>query len=1029
MDAAVDLLRSLEQFATAHKDLLEFLIAGGSIFGFLLLVAVWLKGKLWPPEPADPKLSDPPVAERSLARYSTRAVELLGRDEAMARLQAFLDCEGGFAWMQIAGVGGQGKSRLGYELTLRARDQGWRAGLLESGTDLEAFAEVRASWQPGQPHLIVLDYVVGRESQIGPVIQTLARRAGELRKPVRLLLLERQRWDRGGLGALGRSVGPGLAPSAESEGRADWFVKLAERHDGNDTALDATRFEDGVLELKRLEPSDLIAIVRRIEELEGAGTALPDPAIAERLQRIDSAGRPLYAYFLGQALAAGGPAGPGWSRDDLLDAALERDWGSRWQRFLGGSAPCLGDGSPAERIAVVATIAGGLDCAAAARRGLIPHADEDTRRRALVLTDGPMSSGVSGPSQVVPALQPDLLGEWLVLRAFAGGLPAGECLDLAWRSAPDRTAAFLQRLTQDFPDDPVTAELLEREPPGEAAAQALARVASPIVVNLYRAHRPFPQPILTALTAAAQAGDGRAMASLGGCYALGQGVERDPVQAANWYRKGAQAGDVRAMANLGRCYALGEGVERDPTQGADWFRKGAQAGDGEAMANLGVCYAKGLGVERDPAQGANWYRKGAEAGDGGAMANLGVCYAQGLGVERDPAQAADWFRKGAEAGDVRAMGNLGVCYKYGQGVERDPAQAQHWGRKSAELGGGFANVNVELYCEWGQDVERDSAQAAEWRRKGDEAGDGRTMANLGLCYAQAQGVERAPTQAAGWFRGGAEASDEPAPAGLRRLQAVQALLAPRPERDGLVDDRPRQLAAGLGRADWLDTPPLPGDWDDLTGVAAAAVLARLWPRLQAAGLELASIEIRRLRQLHLSFYRGCALADVQLQRPGPATPVLVSALVSAGGAALLDGTSGLLHAINPDLLALDGDTATLAYLRFFCAFVRGEDGPFQIVDDICALPMDDGSRDALPPEVRQAIAPPCALNGDLATDGWRRFDACVLYGNALFRATFKVLSTGIVEMEDVQPIASDLPIRMRRYDGIFRTPLSDPAGA
>ncbi len=148
MDAASDLLRWLEQFATAYKDLLEFLVAAGAIVGFLLVVPKRLKDKLWKPGPPDPKLSDPPVAERSLARYSTRAVELLGRDEAMARLQAFLACGGGFAWMQIAGVGGQGKSRLGYELTLRARDQGWRAGLLESDQDLAAFSDAWVRWRP-----------------------------------------------------------------------------------------------------------------------------------------------------------------------------------------------------------------------------------------------------------------------------------------------------------------------------------------------------------------------------------------------------------------------------------------------------------------------------------------------------------------------------------------------------------------------------------------------------------------------------------------------------------------------------------------------------------------------------------------------------------------------------------------------------------------------------------------------------------------------------------------------------------------
>ena len=112
------------------------------------------------------------------------------------------------------------------------------------------------------------------------------------------------------------------------------------------------------------------------------------------------------------------------------------------------------------------------------------------------------------------------------------------------------------------------------------------------------------------------------------------------------------------------------------------------------------------------------------------------------------------------------------------------------------------------------------------------------------------------------------------------------------------------------------------------------------------GDEPASIKIQRLRQLHLSFYRGCAQAVIQLQRPGQATSVLASAQVPPGGAVLLDGKADIVHAINPDLLALDGDATTIAYLRFFCSVVRGEEGPFQIIDDIQSVPMDDRSRGA-----------------------------------------------------------------------------------
>jgi TPR repeat protein len=45
------------------------------------------------------------------------------------------------------------------------------------------------------------------------------------------------------------------------------------------------------------------------------------------------------------------------------------------------------------------------------------------------------------------------------------------------------------------------------------------------------------------------------------------------------------------MANLGVCYDRGQGVERDPARAAEWYRQGAAAGNGRAMANLGVCYA------------------------------------------------------------------------------------------------------------------------------------------------------------------------------------------------------------------------------------------------------------------------------------------------------------------------------------------------------------------------------------------------------------------------------------------------------
>jgi TPR repeat protein len=969
-DKLADLIDRLNEFGGQYEGFVISIAALATVLALLAtvltlfspLLLAWLRK----PKRQDPTFSNPPSAEGSLIRYNARAIELLGRGGAMEKLRAFLLADEPFLWMQIAGVGGQGKSRLGYELILWAQQQDWRAGLLDT-PELQGFAPHHwPSWQPRQPHLLVLDYVIGREEEIKPVLQSLSKRATALRRPVRLLLLERQRWDRGGLPILDRSGGQSLGPSRGNQGRAEWYLKLTERYDGNDPLLQATRYKDGLLELEHLEQQDLVAIVRRIARLANSSEiALSDDIIAKQLQHIDADGRPLYAYLLGQALAdgadpSGGTSGPGWRRDDLLDNRLHRDQGSRWRQQLNQDTPCLGDGSDAERLAVIATIAGGLDCAAAARAGLpIPAHDAATRRSALILTDGPLGTGPSGPSQQIPPLQPDLLGAWFVLRAFDQGLPIADCLDLAWRHGPKQTAAFVLRIAQDFPEQPMSIAILEQDPPEGPATLALAGVAAALIWHLHRARRAFPPAVIKALAAAAADGDGQAMANLGFCYAQGQGVERDLEQAVDWYRKGAEAGDGRAMANLGVCYQQGQGIERDLEQAVDWYRKGAEAGNGRAMANLGFCYQQGQGVERDLEQAVDWYRKGAAAGDGRAMANLGVCYEQGHGVERDLEQAVDWYRKGAEAGDGRAMAVLGFCYEQGQGVERDWEIAFEWYRKGMDLG------------------------------------------------------------------------EEMAAAGLRRLQSVKALLSPASEPKPAIVDWARRHGVEFCSVPWADVAPMPGDWQDLIGADAIAVLVSVGMQLEAEGLDngLDTLAVQRLRRMPLPFYRDCSLVDIQLQRDGQDMPLLTSALVSSMGAAMLNGTSNLFHAINQDVLTLTDDETTIAYLRFFCTFFRGEDGPFLIVDEPRALPIDHGAeRATLAPEVQAAIQPPRALDGTLDSDGWRRFECSLLYGRALFHAILKVAATGMVDMEGDKQIAADLPIRERRYDGIFRTPLLNSPG-
>ena len=68
---------------------------------------------------------------------------------------------------------------------------------------------------------------------------------------------------------------------------------------------------------------------------------------------------------------------------------------------------------------------------------------------------------------------------------------------------------------------------------------------------------------------------------LGAMYAVGQGVEKDPEQAAACYRAAAEKGLRPAQARLGAALLQGHGVARDPVAAETWLRRAALAGDPE----------------------------------------------------------------------------------------------------------------------------------------------------------------------------------------------------------------------------------------------------------------------------------------------------------------------------------------------------------------------------------------------------------------------------------------------------------------
>jgi len=100
---------------------------------------------------------------------------------------------------------------------------------------------------------------------------------------------------------------------------------------------------------------------------------------------------------------------------------------------------------------------------------------------------------------------------------------------------------------------------------------------------------------------------------LGFMHSRGQGVEKSPLMAVNYYRRAAQKGVRSAQFNLALAYATGRGAQEDQTQAFEWYYKAALQDYPRAAKAVGDIYATGIGgVDKDLATAALWYAKAEE---------------------------------------------------------------------------------------------------------------------------------------------------------------------------------------------------------------------------------------------------------------------------------------------------------------------------------------------------------------------------------------------------------------------------------
>jgi TPR repeat protein len=274
---------------------------------------------------------------------------------------------------------------------------------------------------------------------------------------------------------------------------------------------------------------------------------------------------------------------------------------------------------------------------------------------------------------------------------------------------------------------------------------------------------------VTTLRREAELGNADSQFSLAWRYANGEGVPKNYVEAAKWYRKAANQGHAVAQNNLGALYEDGDGVPQDYAEALKLYHKSAAQNEPFAQKNLGRMYSEGLGVKKNDVEAARWYQKAAVQGHAGAQCSLGVMYEEGRGVRQDDDEAVKWYRKAAEQGHARGQCFLAEMYGLGRGVPRDDAEAVRWFRKSAAQDDPRAQHRLGLAHLYRRGAVQDDAEAMLWFKKAAAQNEAIAFYAVGWMYENGRGVGENQAEAVRWYRKGAAAGSEDARSRLRDL--------------------------------------------------------------------------------------------------------------------------------------------------------------------------------------------------------------------------------------------------------------------
>lgn len=306
-------------------------------------------------------------------------------------------------------------------------------------------------------------------------------------------------------------------------------------------------------------------------------------------------------------------------------------------------------------------------------------------------------------------------------------------------------------------------------------------------------------------------GDPKSEFALGNEYFYGTETRKaNPVLAAHWFRKAADE-IPEAMYNYGFCLENGHGVDRDPVAAAECYRKAAEKKCEPAEYKYALVLLNGVEFRtveegsrfkdadipaRDPEKGRKMIRALADRGYLPAQVELAAiliarpadvsakdaeeafrlvskavknpdapprawrvladCYFSGLGTVPDGKKMIEALETAASKGNLEAYSRMGYCYEFGINVKADQKKAFAYYERAAKAGFPAAMLKYGDMIAAGEVDGKGTDEALVWIKKSAVADCPEALYRLGTWNLHGIGGDKDPELAAELFSRGAQ---------------------------------------------------------------------------------------------------------------------------------------------------------------------------------------------------------------------------------------------------------------------------------